>query len=137
LRKLNLGVTTWVEIFSGEGDRDPQDTNYWSEDLGYAKANGKWDVCIRRVDGNYQNPDGESEVRWAFNDASRALRLAAIDKVPELLEALSKEAASTTKSIQAKLADVQAVAEAVNPPRVARVTNASQIIARNPMPKVL
>jgi hypothetical protein len=115
LRKLNLGVTSWVTIYSEDSD-DPQNPTFWSEDLGYAKVSGKWGICIRRLDGNYQDSYGETESRWAFNEASRTLRLAAIDKIPELLESLSKEAAETTLKIKAKLHDVQSVASTVNPP---------------------
>ena len=131
LRKLNLGVVCWVTIFSDEDDSNPHLVTFWREELGYAKVSGKWGVCLRRLDGCYQSPDDETSTIWTFNDASRMLRLASIEKIPELLEALSKEAANTTKKIQAKLADVQAVAEAVNPPRVARTTNAQRIVSKN------
>jgi len=126
LRKLNLGVSAWVTIFSADDDRDPQYVTFWHEDLGYGKVNGKWCVCIRRVDGSYQSMDDETQKLWTFNDASRTLRLAAIDKIPSLLDALGKEATSRTKDIREKLADVQAVAEAVNPPEQLSLAEAIQ-----------
>lgn len=113
LKKLNLGITTWVTIQSGDGDRFRDDYSFWSRDIGYAKVNSKWGISLRKVDGEYTNPDDERVEEWPFNDAPRSLRLEAIDKIPELLEKLSKEAVETTKNIRAKLGEAQAVAEAV------------------------
>ena len=41
LQRLNLGITTWVTIQSGEGDQGMGDYSYWSRDIGYAKVDGK------------------------------------------------------------------------------------------------
>jgi len=111
LKKLNLGVSVWVPIRSGDGM--PEDSSYWSEDIGYAKVAGKWGIALRTVHGDYSNPDWDRIEEWTFNDAPRLLRLSAIEKVPELLEKLSKEASETTKKIKARLAEAQEVASAV------------------------
>jgi hypothetical protein len=111
LKRLNLGVTVWVPI--RKGDELPDRPSYWSEDIGYAKVRSNWGICLRTVDGDYQNPDQEETERWLFNDAPRILRISAIEKIPELLEKLSSEAVKTTQAISAKLAEAQAVASAV------------------------
>jgi len=120
LKKLSLGIEVWVELRAGEGIH-PEDMEFWSEDLGYAKVGGKWGVALRTVAGQYNYPDEESVEKWLFNDAPRSLRLSAIGKIPELLEKLSKEAVETTNKIKAKLADAQQVAavvkEAVKAPK--------------------
>jgi hypothetical protein len=115
LKKLNLGIAVWVKVVEGESTDQFQDSSFWSEDLGYAKINGKWGLSLRRVDGDYRSPDEERVEAWLFSDAPRALRLTAIDKIPELLEELSRNAVKYTVQIQNKLADVQSVAAAVNP----------------------
>jgi hypothetical protein len=109
LRKLNLGITTWVAIQGGEED----DYSFWSRDIGYAKVDSKWGISLRKVDGNHHDPDREKVEEWLFNDAPRSLRLEAIDRIPELLDKLSKDAIKTTKDIRARLTKAQAVAEAV------------------------
>jgi hypothetical protein len=112
LKKLNLGVSVWVSIKKEEGG--PNESWFWSEDIGYAKVGANWGICLRKLAGDYQDPDAEQEELWLFNDAPRALRISAIEKVPDLLEKLSNEAAKTTERIRARLSDAQAVAKAVN-----------------------
>lgn len=136
LKKLNLGITTWVTIQSGDGDRFRDNYSFWSRDIGYAKVDSKWGITLRNVDGDYRNPDDERVEKWRFDDAPRSLRLESIDKIPELLEKLSKEAAKTTKDIRAKLCEVQSVASAVKGAanRTAQIPHRASI--RNPTPKV-
>jgi hypothetical protein len=114
LKKLNLGITVWVPIQGWSGD-ERYENEFWSEELGYAKINGKWGVSLKRVEGNYTDPDSADVESWLFSDAPRTLRLTAIEKIPELLERLTAQASIATQKIQDKLADAQAVAAALNP----------------------
>ena len=112
LKKLNLGITTWVTIRESQEyycDGSP----FWRWSIGYAKVEGKWGISLSKVDGDLSNQDESNNEEWLFNDAPRSLRLEAIDKIPELLEKLSQEAVKTTKNIRARLGEAQAVAEAV------------------------
>ena len=111
LKKLNLGIATWVTIRGA--DNSPSDDSFWSRDIGYAKISNKWGISLRTIDGQSSDPDRSETEEWLFNDAPRSLRLEAIDKIPELLEQLSKEAVRTTKNIRARLSEAQAVAEAL------------------------
>jgi len=111
LKKLNLGIATWVTIRGA--DNSPYDDSFWSRDIGYAKVSNKWGISLRTIDGQLSDPDRSETEEWLFNDAPRSLRLEAIDKIPELLEKLSKDAVRTTKDIRARLDEAQAVAEAV------------------------
>ncbi|MFZ1087073.1 MAG: hypothetical protein WAN35_19080 [Terracidiphilus sp.] len=113
LKKLNLGITTWVTIYCGEGEPRLNDDTFWSQDLGYAKVAGKWGISLRTVAGEHYSTSPDKIEEWQFNDAPRWLRLQAIDKIPDLLEKLSKDADKTTKAIRARLSETQAVAEAV------------------------
>jgi len=130
LKNLNIGIPVWVPIKGRDGG-EMEDYEYWSEDLGYSKINGKWGISIRRVEGNHRRPDRETREEWLFGDAPRALRLEAVDKIPDLLEKLSEQAAFAIQKIHAKLADVQALAAAVNPPKpkgfVVKGTSASKM----------
>jgi hypothetical protein len=108
LKKLNLGLTVWVNTHLWEENAD-----YYCEEIGYAKVDGKWGIAIRTVSGNCQWPDEDKIEQWLFGDAPRKLRLAAIEKIPELLTKLSEEAIATTSRIKSRLAEAQEVAAAV------------------------
>jgi hypothetical protein len=115
LKKLNVGITVWETISDGSGNPDIGDSTHWSEDIGYAKIKGKWGICLRRVDGDFSDPDRDEVESWLFSDAPRVLRLEAIEKIPDLLEKLSKEAIKVTDQIKDRLTDVREVAVSINP----------------------
>jgi hypothetical protein len=98
LKTLNLGIATWVRVV----DRRDSNDDFWVHKLGYTKIGQRWGIAIRTVEGNYGWADQADADEWLFNDAPRALRLEAIDKVPELLEQLIKEARATTAKIKEK-----------------------------------
>lgn len=110
LKSLNLGISSWVNFRAWEQHPD------WSCDqLGYSKVGGKWGVAIRTVSGDYLSPgDDKVDAEWAFNDAPRAMRIAAIDHIPELLEKLVKEVEATTNRVNERLKHSQAIAEAIS-----------------------
>jgi hypothetical protein len=110
LKKLNLGLTVWIQV-SGSDDSETYD--YWSEQLGYAKINGKWGISLRTVKGNYQHPDRDFIETWLFNDGPRQLRLESIPYIPQLLEQLSEHAVRTTKQIAEKLESTRELITAV------------------------
>src|ERR1035437_10626614 len=68
LKKLNLGITTWVTICGDEGDHLLDDYTFWSHDLGYAKVAGKWGISLRTVTGDQHCPFPEEIEEWLFND---------------------------------------------------------------------
>jgi hypothetical protein len=111
LKKLNLGLTVWVQI---RGSDDQQTHNHWSEELGYAKINGKWGIALRTVEGNYNYPDQDSIETWLFNDAPRQIRLSSIAYIPELLEKLSEQ---IVEKLETTLELVNAIKEAADEPK--------------------
>ncbi len=133
LKKLNLGVTAWVEVYAKK-DTSEEDPIYLVEELGYAKIGSKWGVALRTRRRDDRLPEPEENIETLlFNDAARTLRLKAIEKLPQLLRKLSEEATKITRELQAKLADAQAVAAAVNQPR----PRVSQPIVEDPaVPRV-
>jgi hypothetical protein len=110
LKKLNLGITIWVQL---KGNVDQETLDYSTEDLGYAKVRGKWGIALRTFSQNYHYPEDAEREEWPFNDAPRQLRLSAIEKIPELLEKLSEQAAQTTEEICCKVAETEELVTAV------------------------
>jgi hypothetical protein len=111
LKKLNLGVEVWVQM--SHKSVDPDGLDFYIERVGYTKVNGIWGIGLRTESGREDEPDRETTNEWLFNDAPRTLRLAAIGRLPDLLEALSKEAVTTTAKLKNGLAELQLVAGAV------------------------
>jgi prefoldin subunit 5 len=106
LKKLNLGVIAWETFFGADDD----DGTFLRQMIGYARINGTWGIAIRESAGN-RNSDQPSDIEeWLFNDAPRSLRIDALDKLPELLDVLVKNADKTTKKIQEKTAQAKEIA---------------------------
>ncbi len=113
LKKLNLGVAAWVTLSGSDGLKLGQGW-WWSRDLGYAKISDKWGMALRTTSGNEFSPGDDSEEVWSFNDAPRWMRTEAVAKIPDLLEALLRQAQDTTKGIQKGTVDVLEFAAAID-----------------------
>ena len=98
LRKLNLGISSWSRL-----DRwEVAFGNYSSRYLGYAKVNNRWCIALRTVTGNNNQPEDATVEEWLFNDAPRALRIEAVEKLPELFENLIREADVAIRKVKAQ-----------------------------------
>jgi len=98
LKILNLGITTWIRVSTR---KDPNG-DYGIHKLGYTKIGGRWGIALRAIDGNESYPEEADVEQWLFNDAPRALRIEAVDKIPELLAGLIGEARNTSQKIREK-----------------------------------
>jgi hypothetical protein len=128
LKKLNVGVTAWVDI-----SRTRDENDYFAvEDLGYTKWGGKWGLVLRSREGF---PGDIEEQGWVFNEAPRALRIAAIDRIPDLLVALSAEATKMSATVLGQLATAQQVAKAITK-TTAEVAPKKRPIAKSVIPEV-
>jgi hypothetical protein len=107
LQKLNLGVSAWVELSSGENEG-----YWWDRGIGYTQMKGRWGLALRDREGHYSAPDANSEEIWPFNEAPRWMRINAVGQIPDLLEALLKQAEDTTKKIKSKITQAYELAEA-------------------------
>ena len=58
--------------------------------------------------------DDDSEELWPFSEAPRWMRIEGVGKLPDLLEALLKQAGDTTKKIRAKIEQANELAEAIS-----------------------
>jgi hypothetical protein len=113
LKKLNLGVSAWVTLSQNDGGKQGQDW-WWARQFGYTKVRDKWGVALRSVSGDHAYPDGDSEEAWLYNDAPRWMRTEAVAMIPDLLEALLKQAQDTTKGIEKKTAQALELAGAID-----------------------
>jgi hypothetical protein len=116
LKKFSLGVPTWVPFTETNPHWFP---DIYQEEVGYAKVGGKWGVAIRTVEAHdpRESPDIE---QWLFADAPRLFRVQAVEKIPDLIEALLTNAANMTETIINKAAEVDAltagIKSAIEPP---------------------
>jgi hypothetical protein len=100
LQRYKLGVEVWVNV------------HFWDVDaggglspmtralrLGYGKSNGKWGLLVSESDDD--EPAGEGSVCF-LRDATRNTRLAAVEKLPELLTELVQKATHVANDATAK-----------------------------------
>lgn len=107
LKDLNLGIPTWVKF---AGDQN-ESGDYWQNCVGYDKAGGKWGISVSRESGYVGDPDGANFESWPFNESPRALRIEAIEKLPDLLEQLIKNTRATTEKVRAKAKHAKELAD--------------------------
>jgi hypothetical protein len=117
LRKLNVGITVWIEVSAWREEVPVYMTDelvrHGSSEIGYCKVNGKWGIALRRLEGDDVSGETDIDGPWLFPDSPRELRLSGVDKIPEVIEKLGQEAAKTAKKIQRKTKDVQDLADAI------------------------
>ncbi len=112
LKKLNLGISAWVEI-SGNDALSDGGTHWWSREIGYGKIGEKWGVALRTRSGHYDHPDDDSEQYWLFNEAPRWMRIEAVGRIPDVLDQLVKQTEETTKTLKTKTAQAYELAQAI------------------------
>jgi hypothetical protein len=110
LKTLNLGIDAWVLV-----DEWAEENGDWGRrELGYAKVgHSKWGISLRDREGNEYSAVVSKDEQWLFNDAPRALRIRAVDKLPGLLEKLIEKVEDTRRQISEKIADARKVTAAV------------------------
>jgi prefoldin subunit 5 len=104
IANLNLGVTASVQI-------DGDEFSTWVACLSFAKEQQAWRLLYE---------SGEDEESWKavpLVNASRAVRLMAVDHLEELVQELIKTAANEVEKVRAKtqtVKDLSATLQAVN-----------------------
>lgn len=110
LKKLNIGLTVWVTFCDhSPADRDEYDL----EQIGYTKVQGRWGISLRHIWGMLGDADGGEDGPWLFNDAPRDMRIRCVERIPDVMAELSKEALTATKRIQGKTKEVRDLAAAI------------------------
>jgi hypothetical protein len=98
LQKLNLGIAQWVPIHE-----EKKGNETITRSVGYERINGQWGIAIETATKKTANGDPVESSRWVFSDAPRWLRLRALDHLPDLFDALKKEADRHKSMVDAKL----------------------------------
>jgi hypothetical protein len=112
LRESNLGLEIWlVRALAGQSVEGPAGTETsLVHRLGWAKIDGEWGLAVKTVriergffEGDtsapYMNEDWAGEPT-SLSQASRALRIAALDQLPELIERMTEEAEDCISTIE-------------------------------------
>jgi hypothetical protein len=109
LKKLNLGISSWVDVSLGSS---PDNRFSTTERLGYAKVNGKWGLALKVIDEDMfaAEPDVTT---WLFCDASRELRIRAVPLLPKLMAQLNRDAKSITTKISESAREAEEFARAI------------------------
>jgi hypothetical protein len=118
LNAYKLGISAWVELKREQEQTQGGDGKFCElthvEEFGYGKYNGKWGLLHSSYYEEFLDPgDPQSVQTTFFRDASREIRLAAVEKIPELLSALSGVAAKTTDEVLKKTAAAKEIAGAL------------------------
>jgi len=108
LNSLNLSVSAWQQIATGEDG-----PSYWTREIGWAKAEDEWQICLRKVSGDYRNPNEESVEAWPFADAPRFMMLDGARKIPELLDTLIKRTDEMAAKISKRKLETAELAQAL------------------------
>lgn len=111
VKKLNLGVEAWATIASGSDETQPH--LEYQDRLGYAKIDGKWGLAIRVVECDREDGEETIEKQWLFADAPREMRMMALDRLPELIDALNKNVRNLHERMSRKVADARTLLDAL------------------------
>lgn len=109
LKKLNVGLSAWVTFRS----RGEDESDYDDDQIGYTKVDGKWGIALRRIWGDNLRDTFYCDGPWLFNDGPRELRLLGVDRIPDVIESLGKQASVMTKKVQDTAKEVRELADVV------------------------
>jgi hypothetical protein len=117
LNQFKLGIWAWVRepVLTESELSDPDEKgmrfelNYHYQ-LGYGKHNGKWGLLVSYF---WEANEEDAEIEF-LRDASREIRMKAMDKIPDLLDILSKEMSALTQEASKKASEAKELAAALN-----------------------
>ena len=112
LNKMGIGLAANVNTETWS-DESGEEYDVWR--ICYEKYSGKWGFTIEHLWGHESFPDDRSET-WAFRDAPREHRLKAVEKIPDLMEALLKKSKEFASDISATMSFAQGLATAFSNP---------------------
>lgn len=112
VNKMGIGLTAYVNTETWSDER-AEEYDIWR--ICYEKHASKWGFTIQHVRGHESYGDSESET-WSFKDAPREHRLKAIEKIPDLIDALVKKSKDFASDISAVMSYAQGLAAAFTKP---------------------
>jgi hypothetical protein len=111
LDTLRIHVPAWVKVKGWEDSYD----NYWKRELGYDHVGDGWHIAIRETSGYLPDPDREVVRIWAFSKSPKKSRISAVDKLPELMQDIAKEAQKTARRLKEKAAEAAVFTASLGP----------------------
>jgi hypothetical protein len=110
LKRMHIAFEAWVTYYESK-----YDYSYTNWDIGYSRIDGRWGIGLRLVRGDESDPERSSIESWHFNEAPLYLRHRAIEKLPELLEALAKTGEKVAQKLANAATQANEIAEVVAP----------------------
>jgi len=113
LGTLKLGVSVWVTMRKENELSEPGNDGSRAQltivkMLGYGKYKNKWGLVFAEYCEDFF--DGQYDQECFLRDAPREIRLAAVDKLPDLLKALIKKAAQVAEETMKKAGAAKEIA---------------------------
>lgn len=111
LGRFDLRVASWTmlsERIGNDGDTFRRDY------VGYIEHQKQWRIVLSSDRGSDSRPDENVEEIWPFDEAPQYLRAKAIDKLPDLIEALAATVDSTTERLRKRLDSAAQLSEALS-----------------------
>ncbi len=115
LKRMHIAFEAWVTYKT-----ESYEHLYTNWDLGYSRIAGRWGLALRVVRGDVSDPEDTRVENWHFNESPLYLRHRAVDKLPDLLEALAKTGEKVANKLTSAAAVATQVAETVAPAQKAR-----------------
>jgi len=109
LETLNIHIAAWVKVKGWDDQYD----NFWVRELGYDYVGDGWHIAIKEMSGNSNNPEDTVSRIWAFSKSPKKSRISAVDKLPELMQEIAKEAQKTARRLKEKAAEANAFASSL------------------------
>jgi seryl-tRNA synthetase len=126
---LNLGITAWHTIASGEDDNG----NYWSRSIGYTEVDHEWGIALRQASGNHHSDYHDEDV-WGFAKAPRWMVIESVAKLPDLFETIIERVKETTTKLRARTDQAKELLSAIR--SAAAELNAAKFAASLDEPEV-
>lgn len=109
VNKIGIGLTANVNTETWSDERG-EEYDIWR--ICYEKHAGKWGFTIEHLWGHEGFEDSAELETWAFKDAPREHRLRAVEKIPDLIDALIKKSKEFATDISTVMSYAQGLAAA-------------------------
>ena len=115
LVSLKLGVSVWVKLGEETELSEPTSDGLGQRTqltiakmLGYGKLKNKWGLLVAEYCEEFF--DGQFDQECFLRDAPREIRLASVEKLPDLLKALIKKAKEIAEETTKRAGEAKAIA---------------------------
>jgi hypothetical protein len=110
LKRMNIAYEAWSTYKQGGHEE-----YWWKWDIGYTRIGNRWGIAIKVSSGDETDPEHDRSERWLFNESPLYLRHPAIDKLPDMLEALAKTGETVAGKLNRATERALTIAEVIAP----------------------